>query len=500
LTRLSEIKEAGEPGRPEPPALRDLKIKGDINVELIKALSEGQIARIKDATEELLETTGFRVQHDEVLGFCRKAGARVDEASGVVRLPRPLLRELLRQVPSSYTVRGINGDRWTVGGGTPYCQAIVTDPWIIDYETQKPRRPRLDDLRRHTAIAQTLDRVIGISRMDFPVTDVPEPTSSLRALEEHLLNHAKHYHVYVASWESFLQWLEIGQILSNGRLAGSNLFSVAVAIVSPLMVSELNVNLVKHSCEYGFTVIPTICPMAGSTSPYTLASTLLQGNAENVFLAALTQILRPGNPFLYTFGPSVTNLRTTHDMYYTLDKVLWKLAAVQLARSYNLPVIAECGGTMTYRYDQQNGAEGMLFMLAARNSGASLLAGIGSCHNAIGMSAEQMIIHTEWLRAAEFLGAGINMDDSHLALPSLKEVGPGGNFLTDDLTVRYMRGGEFFDQGLFDFAEAEHGKSLLERAHEKAEQMVVDFKSPVPDNIRESLRRYFHDEYKKLKA
>ena len=55
---------------------------------------------------------------------------------------------------------------------------------------------------------------------------------------------------------------------------------------------------------------------------------------------------------------------------------------------------------MTYRYDQQNGAEGILFMLAAAASKANLLAGIGSTHNAIGMSAEMMLIHTAWLEAA----------------------------------------------------------------------------------------------------
>ncbi len=335
--------------------------------------------------------------------------------------------------------------------------------------------------------------------MDFPVTDVPEPTSSLRALEEHLLNHTKHYHVYVASWESFLQWLEIGKILAQGKdLARSKLFSVAIAIVSPLMISELNVNLLKTSCEHNFTIIPTVCPMAGSTSPYSLASTLLQGNAENIFLAALTQIINPGNPFLYTFGPSVTNMQTSHDMYYTLDKVLWKLAAVQLAKSYNIPAHAECGGSMVGRYDQQSGAEGMLFMLTARNSGANILAGIGSCYNAIGMSAEMMVIQHAWFNAAGFLNAGINTDDLHLGMDNIRDVGPAGNFLMDDLTLKYLRGGEFFNDPLFDFSGEPNGESLLARAHEKVEELTSDFVSPVPHKIQEDLKRYFHDEYAKM--
>jgi trimethylamine---corrinoid protein Co-methyltransferase len=467
-------------------------------MDLIKALSENQIEQIRTETENLLETVGFRVQHKEILEQCRAAGAKVDD-SGIVRLPKKLLRELLAKVPSSYKARGVTGKEWTVGDGQGYSQAIVTDPWIIDYETQKPRRPRLDDLRRHTIILQKLDHVGGTSRMDFPVTDVPEPTSSLRALEEHLNCHDKHYHVYVASWESFLQWLELGEILAGGKgLANRGLFTVAVAIVSPLTISGLNCDLLKYSCDYQFTIVPTICPMAGSTSPYTMASTLLLGNAENVFTAVLAQIIKPGTPFVYCFGPSVTNLKTTHDMYYTLDKMLWKFASIQLAKSYNLPCIAECGGTMTYRYDQQSGAEGMLFMLAARNSKANILAGFGSCYNACGMSAEMMVIHDAWFQAAKFLDNGINLDSMHLGFENLRQAGPGGNFLTDDLTLEFMRGGEFFNHELFDFSGQAEGKSLLTRAHEKVEAMVADFKSPVPEKIRENLKRFFHDEYKKM--
>jgi hypothetical protein len=43
---------------------------------------------------------------------------------------------------------------------------------------------------------------------------------------------------------------------------------------------------------------------------------------------------------------SVADLMTVYDRYYTVDKVLWKIAAVQLGKSYNLPVIAECVGTL----------------------------------------------------------------------------------------------------------------------------------------------------------
>jgi hypothetical protein len=77
--------------------------------------------------------------------------------------------------------------------------------------------------------------------MDFPVTEYDDATSSLRALETHLLSHAKHYNVYTGCIEDFMQWMEIAEILAQGGdVAKSKLMTVAVAIVSPLALPDFN--------------------------------------------------------------------------------------------------------------------------------------------------------------------------------------------------------------------------------------------------------------------
>ncbi len=463
-------------------------------------LAESQRERIREATEEVLEETGASVQHEELLRVAERSGAEVDEASGRVRIPKSLLRELLAAIPSTCVMRGVLGEERKIGLGTPYLSAIVTDPWIVDYETRAPRRPCLDDLYRHTVLAQKFESVALVSRMDYPVTDFDDATSSLRALELHLLNHTKHNAVFAASTESFDRWLDIGRILAQDNdLAGSHLFTCAVAVNSPLTMNRLNAEILLKTCAHRFCVLPTVCPMAGTTSPYTLASTLLLANSEILFTAALSQMIEPGNPFLYTLGPSVSDMRSGRDRYYTLDKVLWKTAGVQMAKEYGIPCTAECGGTMNYRYDLQSGAEGMLFMLAAYCSGADILAGLGSCYNANGMSAEMMIVQHAWLGAARFLHKGIDTDDLHLGLRNILAATPGDHFLTDDLTFEFLRGDEFFTSEIFDYCdEHEPGPSLLDRAHRKVEELTDGYTSPVPERVQERLRRYFHDIYARM--
>jgi len=466
----------------------------------ISVLSESQLERINQLSEEMIENIGFKVEHNGLLKMAAKAGAVVDEASQTVKIPAKLLRELLSRVPQDYIDKGIDGKEYRIGGGAQYISAIVTDPWIIDYKTKEPRRPNLEDVRRNTILTQKNDQVATAARMDFPVTDFSDATSTWRALEIHLLNHTKHYNVYTGCLEDYKRWMEIGQILTQGEdLAKSKLMTVAVAIVSPVTLPDFNCQVLLEATAKNFAVVPTICPMAGMTSPYSKDTTLLQGNVENLFLAALTQMINPGNPFLYTFGPSVSNMRTGHDLYYTMDKVLWKIATTELARFYRMPTSAEAGGTLGHRYDMQSGAESMLFMLTAQNSGADLLAGLGSCYNANGLSSEMIVIQSAWLEAAKFLSRGFNTEYLEEGVASITEQGIGGNFLIDDLTMKLLRSDEFFPGDLFDISGGyEPAPSILENAHRRAEELTADFKSPVPEKIQEDLKRYFHDLYKKM--
>jgi len=460
----------------------------------MRGLSQSQIERLQQDAESLLERVGFRVQHAGLRQRAGRAGARVEEASGLVKLPGGLLRELLAQAPSQYEVAGITGRRWTVGGDCRHCLAIVTDPWIVDKGSGLPRRPCLEDVRRHTRIAQRLDEVAAISLMDYPVTDVEGPHSSLRALEAHLLEHDKHMSVLAVSPERLARWLRLLPVLTGGSDPGAPLVTAGVAVLSPLTLTPDNGELLLMACAHGFPVVPTVCPMAGTTSPYSKAGTLLQAHAEALFMAALTQLVRPGHPFLYIIGPSRTDMRSGADLYYTLDKVLWKIAGAQLGRACGLPSGAECGGTMVCRHDLQSGAEGMLFMLAAWQSGAHLLSGIGSCGNAVSMSGEMMVAQAAWLRAARFLEAGIDLE-AYPGLESLQQVGPGGQFLDDELTLERLRSGEFFSDPLFDYEGDYLGtEPLLERARRAAAELSAGEDSPVPEEVREGIRRFFCEE------
>jgi trimethylamine--corrinoid protein Co-methyltransferase len=458
----------------------------------LRVLNPAEIEKLHEATLDILEEPGITISHSRMLEKMAQAGAKVDAVNARVRFPRAMVDELLQQAPSVARLTGLNGIVLEAGGDNRYYTSLILDPYVIDFE-KGPRRPLLEDVRRHTILGESLKQVSGMMRMQYPVADLSGADCYLKTMEVFLCHTAKHVMVYADSVKNAWEWIGAGEILAGSAgLKSTPLMSMAVAITSPLTLHSINAELLEIALAYNLPILPTVCPMAGTTSPYTVAGTMLQANVETLVPVIVAQALKPGHPVFYMIGPSATDLRSGHDLYYKAEKMLFKTMASQMGRYYNLPIGGETAGTMTWRYDPQNGAEGILYLLASMAGGQNLFGGLGSCHNANGMSAEQIILQCGMLDMAEYAARGVSLGDSELGVESIRSAGPGGNFLTDDLTIKHLRDDQFFRTPYFDFAGGyRESDGAVAMAHETVGQIVAAYKPAVPESIQEDLRRYF---------
>ena len=456
---------------------------------ILRELSQEKVALIKAKIEQTLWQIGLRVEMQEVRDMCAAAGAQI--RGDRVHFPADVLQRLMSLAPKSYEIRSPYGESWTIGGGQQHMAGIVIDPWIND--PAGVRRPCMDDLLTNLALMDHYKEIVMVSRMDFPVTDYEGDISSYKALEQFFLNYGKHISAYCTSLESLREYFEIGQtLLGDQPLKDSKIMTVAVATLSPLAVTEINCRLMLEAAKYNFPIVPTTCPMAGTTSPYTMIGTFIQGMAEVVGLCAVLQAVNPGNPYLMAYGPSVASLADCHDMYYTMEKPVWKLAAAEVTAAYGLPFIAECGGNTPYGFDMQAGAESMIQMLSGVGCGADVIAGVGSCYNANGLSAENIVIGMCLKRASDFMTRGMELDQLDESMESMEAQKDSGHFLLDDLTLDNMRSGEFFDDDTLNmFGEFKEAPSMLERAQSIIAKVKGSYTSPVPADAQTRIRDYF---------
>ena len=452
-------------------------------------LSKEQILLVKSKIEQVLWEIGMRVEMAEVRDMCAAAGAEV--RGDRVHFSLEVLNRLMSFAPKTYEIRSPYGRSWTIGDGSQYMAGIVVDPWIND--PAGVRRPAMDDLLTNLTLMEHYDEIVMVSRMDFPMTDYEGDISSYKALEQFFLNFNKHISAYCTSLESLQEYFQIGQtILGDRPLKDSKLMTVAVATLSPMALTDINCRLMLEAAKYNFPIIPTTCPMAGTTSPYTLIGTFIQGMAEVIGLCAVVQAVNPGNPYLMAYGPSVSSLQDGHDMYYTVEKPLWKIAATEISASYGLPYLAECGGNTPAGFDMQACAESMLQMLSAVGSGADVLAGVGSCYNANGLSAENIVIGMSLKRASDFMTRGIRLEQIDESIDSIAEQKDLGYFLMDDLTLEHMRSGEFFTDATMNMAgEFKKEPTMLERAQSIIMKVKENYVNPVPADAQDRIRAYF---------
>jgi trimethylamine--corrinoid protein Co-methyltransferase len=271
----------------------------------LRVLSDAEIERMHQETLEVLAKVGAKITHEEALQRLARAGAHVESVSGIVRFPRELVGELLALAPSEAIYTGLNGKLLRLGGDRRYYLSLILDPVIADYE-KGLRHPVLEDVRRHTILGESLDRVDAMMRMQYPVSDVPEPECYERTMEVFLCHTTKHVSAYPTSVANCRQWMDVTAVIADAAglpVDTTPLLSVAMAVTSPLQIHGPNIEIMKMAMERCYPVISTVCPMAGTTAPYSLAGTVLAANVEALLPVLIAQVFKPGHPVLYAVGP-----------------------------------------------------------------------------------------------------------------------------------------------------------------------------------------------------
>ena len=468
----------------------------------LSVLSQTEVEQIHQNTLRILDTTGFKVYHAETLSKFKSRGARVDEQSSTIKVPAKLVEELLKPAPSKVLLGGINGKTLQAGEDNVYYTSLILDPFVVVWD-EGIRAPNLADVKKNTIIGESLDRVSIMMRMQYPVTDVPVPDSYYRTMETFLGNMTKHISAYPDNEQNCRDWIDAVQIIAEAANRGDEkppLLSIAMAVLSPLAVNGTNLEIMKMAMENNFPILSTVCPMAGSTSPYSIAGTFLQANIEALIPILIAQVYKPGHPVFYGVGPSVTNMQTGKDLYYRSEKMLFKIMANQMSTFYGLPSSGEAGGSLTHLPDVQNGAESLSFLLASHAWKQNIIGGLGSFGNANGMSSEQIIMQCGLIDMAEYLSKGVDFTGEKSGVASIEKTGPGGNFLMDDLTLSLLRDTEeFFHTPYMDLtgesSDPESSKSMLDIAHQKVIDVQNSYVSRVPGNVQEKIKQFFYDKY-----
>jgi trimethylamine--corrinoid protein Co-methyltransferase len=215
-------------------------------------------------------------------------------------------------------------------------------------------------------------------------------------------------------------------------------------------------------------------------------------NVDSLAGVLLTQIANPGTPAIYGSVASNTDLRDLSYLTGSIEMGLLNAAGAQMAQFYRLPFYATAGMSDSKVIDAQCGYESALTSLLCALAGANFI------HDAAGMmefalttSYEKYVMDNEILGMVMRAVEGITVDEDTLAFDVIKQVGPGGHFVSSKHTRKYMHSEHYHpslsDRRLREQWEEEGGKDAYQRAKEKVWQILSEHRFNLPLKVRERI-------------
>jgi len=449
--------------------------------EFARLLNEAEILRTHQASLELLDQVGLEVNHATARELYRRHGCRVDEDNLRVTMPPAIVEEFMQLVPARFTFRARNPDfDRSIPDDAPLTMTASSAPNIIDPVTHRSRRANSQDIAR---IARLVNRLDGVDLFSVPVlaADAPSGQYSLTRFYTALKNCEKPVR---GSGDPGIDSDAILRLAFT--IAGSEgayrdhpfITHHYCPIISPLKMDNNSTEMLIFYTEQGLPSHPTVVPNGGLTAPITLAGTLVQGNAEFLALAILTQMVRPGTPTIYSSLSTVGDMRSGAYVPGGIECGMLNMAHAQMARYYQVPSAGYIGLTNSKLVDVQAGYEKAMSCMGGLLAGMHVLQFVGLIESLLAFDYGMAVVDNEIAMMLKRMFRGLEFSEDNLALKEIGEVGPGGMFLTTERTLANMASVAFFpsvaDRETRPMWEKAGAKDAYSRSLQKAKEIIQE--------------------------
>ena len=399
-----------------------------------------QLDRLKQATLDILETVGVRIQSDKALGILAEAGAHIHGETQVAKLPPELVLEAMARAPRRFALGARDSAcDIAVGDGRTYCTTDGCGVEIIDFATRERRASTKADLADISRIQDYLSS-IAFWWPTLSAGDCGE-TAQLHELDAGWTNTVKHLQGMVNGEREARYAVEMATVIAGSaeELRRRPVMSDLIGTISPLVIDKDGIEAALVFAAAGVPVCWVTMPTLGTTAPATKAGAYALGSAELVAASVVLQLASPGAPVLHSTMQSWADPRTGNFVSFPQDGRTRALGT-ELAHHWGVPAeSATCGTDSPAPGTWQAGVEEALDFVQAAQEGSDLLPSIGLVNVYTLFSPEHIILGDDIYQRARHAIMDIDLDDESVALEAIAEVGPGGHFLGNRHTRRHMR-------------------------------------------------------------
>jgi trimethylamine--corrinoid protein Co-methyltransferase len=399
----------------------------------LEVLSEDQLMAIHEASLHLLEAIGIEFMGAAARQLLRKAGAEVDDTTGLTRLPRELVLEAIKSAPASFVLTPRNPQRRIHLGENFISFGLVAGPPNIHDCVNGRRSGNHEDYVKLIKLAQSFDIIHLIGNQPTAPVELPARTRHLDCYLANVTWSDRVYHCTAIGRNRALDGIDIMAIsrgLTREQMVDNPGVITIISVNSPRRFDAAMSDGLMTMAEFGQAVCVTPFTLMGAMTPVTLAAALTQQNAEALAGIALTQLVRKGTPVVYGAFTSNVDMRSGAPAFGTPENARATLAAGQLARLYKLPYRASnsCACNVV---DAQAAYESQMSIWSAVMGHANLVYhGAGWMEGGLTASFEKIVLDVEMLQMMAEMIKPIDVNPEEIAagLEAIAGVPTGGHF------------------------------------------------------------------------
>ncbi|MEN8202254.1 MAG: trimethylamine methyltransferase family protein [Bacteroidota bacterium] len=455
-------------------------------------LEEKEILQIHESSLRVLKDIGMKVLDPKLCQELAKKGLIVNEKEQLIKFPSDIVEWAIKVSPKSFSMYDHKGGEIELKTGNTLPAVYSGGIKVWDWQTGEIRSSTLTDLNTCLKLADAMDEI----KVNCPVcipNDSPEEDKTIYAASLTLQNSAKLTEAAPHDVKEAKFWIEASAIAGQGRdfsKGPSVLFTVSPT--SPLQICQPVSQIISYLTRQNSALLISSCPLAGVSSPFTMAGNAVQTHAEFLGILTIAQLLKEGIPCVYGGSAGPVDLRTGGLSYGVAERNNMLSANIDIANYFGFSHFSAAGSVDSWSPDWQAGQSKALTWMTRLMKGSTLGLWFGSLMTGTTVSPEQIILDADLYRSVASMLGGFTVDEDKLAYEAIKRVGPGGSYLMDEHTLQFMNGNEIFHSPIVN-NEGLLGKSMVDRAHDSVEQIINNHESSVSEEIRDQIEKFYKD-------
>jgi len=474
-----------------------MNLRMRLDVEL---LTEHQLERLFQHALTVWREVPFRVQGtDEFFGYLSDFGCTVD--GELVRFPQPVIDKVLDRVRAGKQAwearHGSEPPSWpgselrmfTHGQGLHVC----------DLETNELRPCMGADLEAWCRMVDGLAADVGREHPTFIPQDAPRGAQDFHAYATIMLNSRQAHRVSVYSARMLPFFVEASRIAQGSldAVKARPVFAAKCWVTSPFMLTRENIEIAMDARRLlGQPITFGMMPVAGASTPLTVAGALAQNTAESLALCTmrlavddLTQGITP--------TASIMDMKDANQRQSGPDLAVHVFAGVQM-NAYLFgghPSFTSgytgVGAKVVSPQSLYEKAFTASFSVAAGGRGL----GIGCLAYSDVGSPVQLVLDYEMGLYFRHLLREVDLDDDHVGLDTILATAPrGAFFLNTGHTSRFFREESWLPAFLDHrppLTWARDPVDMIDQARRRARQLAAEAENqcPLSEHDRKAIRQ-----------